>query len=239
MLLKPNILILDYSIDAFETPIIQSFIQRHFGYEVTALHITTEVSFPNNLIEHDFTHVIHTGSTLSINDPTPFTKKAVAYIKALVEKGTWQFGICYGHQLMAFALVGAHAVRETPKGLEAGWGEVVFNEPGQQLLSLNPLERIWQHHFDEVTELPTGSQIIATNDHSKIQAYINTEKRLLGTQFHPEINLRQGNNYFLKDRELLETNCFDVDAMVKQEPSFNCPKVFFEFFLYFGSIAIG
>ena len=64
--------------------------------------------------------------------------------------------------------------------------------------------------------------MIATNNHSKIQAYINYEKRLLGTQFHPEINLRQGNNYFLKDRTLLEKNGFDVDAMVQQNPS--CDK---------------
>jgi GMP synthase (glutamine-hydrolysing) len=132
---------------------------------------------------------------------------------------------------LGFALVGGHAVRETPKGLEAGWGEVAFNALGQKLLNLNPVERIWQHHFDEVTEVPEGSQIIATNDHSKIQAYINYEKRLLGTQFHPEINLRQGNNYFLHDKDLLEANGYNVETMVIQTPSFNCPKVFFEFFL--------
>lgn len=228
--MKPNILILDYSVDRFETPIIKGFLKT-YNYDVTALHITTETSFPDDLIKRDFTHVVHTGSTLSITEPSPFTIKAVKYIKDLVKKGTWQFGICFGHQLMGFATVGAHAVRETPNGLEAGWGEVQFNEFGQQLLNLNPVERIWQHHFDEVIELPEGSQIIATNNHSKIQAYINYEKRLLGTQFHPEINLRQGNNYYLHDRTQLEAHGFDVDAMVKQTPSFNTPKVFFEFFL--------
>jgi len=229
--MKPKVLILDYSVDQFETPVIKGFLKRHFGYEVTALHITTEASFPNDLITKDFTHVIHTGSTLSINDVSPFTEKAVRYVQGLVEKGTWQFGICYGHQLMGLALVGKHAVRETPAGLEAGWGEVEFNELGQKLLNLNPVERIWQHHFDEVIKLPEGSQIIATNNHSKIQAYVNYENRLLGTQFHPEINLRQGNKYFLHDRKLLEKNGYDADVLVKQTPSFDTPKVFFEFFL--------
>jgi len=230
--MKPNILILDYSVDRFETPIIKGFLKRHYPqYELTALFIATEASFPDDLIKKDFTHVIHTGSTLSINDPAPFTEKAVNYIRALVEKGTWQFGICYGHQLLGLALVGKHTVRETPKGMEAGWGEVEFNELGRELLNLNPVERIWQHHFDEVTELPEGSQIIATNNHSKIQAYINYEKRLLGTQFHPEINLSQGTNYFLHDRPLLEENGFDVNAMVKQQPTCDAPKVFFGFFL--------
>ncbi|MFC4721121.1 type 1 glutamine amidotransferase [Geojedonia litorea] len=229
--MKSKVLILDYSVDQFETPIIKSFLNRNFDVEVTALHITNEASFPDDLIEADFTHVVHTGSTLSINDPSPFTKEAVNYIQDLVRKGTRQFGICYGHQLMALALVGENAVRATLKGMEAGWGEVEFNVLGQQLLNLNPVERIWQHHFDEVTELPEGSEIIATNSHSLIQAYINKEKRLLGTQFHPEINLKQGNKYFLKDRKLLEKNGFDVDVMVERIPSFNTPKVFFEFFL--------
>jgi len=230
--LKSNILILDYSVDRFETPIIKGFLKRQYPqYEVTSIYIDTEASVPDDLIEQDFTHVIHTGSILSINEPAPFTEKAVNYIQNLVKKGTWQFGICYGHQLLGLALVGQHAVRETPNGMEAGWGEVEFNELGQKLLNLNSVERIWQHHFDEVTELPKGSQILATNTHSKIQAYINHEKRLLGTQFHPEINLRQGNNYFLHDRKLLEKHGFDVDAMVKQTPTFDAPKVFFEFFL--------
>jgi GMP synthase (glutamine-hydrolysing) len=228
--LKPNILILDYSVDRFETPIIKGFLKT-YDFEVTALHITTETSFPDDLIEKEFTHVVHTGSTVSITESSPVTLKEVNYIRSLVKKGTWQFGICYGHQLMGFALVGAHAVRETPGGLEAGWGEVEFNELGQKLLNLKPVEHIWQHHFDEVTELPEGSKILATNNHSKIQAYINYEKRLLGTQFHPEINVKQGNKYFLNDRKLLESHGFDVDAMVKEEPTFDTPKVFFEFFL--------
>jgi len=229
--LKPKVLILDYSIDHFETPIIKGFLKRHFGYDTTAVYINTEASFRNNLIEQDFTHVIHTGSTLSINDVSPFTKKAVQYVQDLVDKGTWQFGICYGHQLIGLALVGAHAVRETPKGLEAGWGEVEFNTLGQKLLKLNPVERIWQHHFDEVTQLPEGSKILATNNHSQIQAYINDDKHLLGTQFHPEINLRQGNNYFLYDRPLLKEHGYDVDAMVQQTPTCDALKVFFGFFL--------
>jgi hypothetical protein len=36
---------------------------------------------------------------------------------------------------------------------------------------------------------------------------------------------------FSHNRKLLEEHGFDVDAMVKQTPSFNTPKVFFEFFL--------
>jgi GMP synthase-like glutamine amidotransferase len=53
----------------------------------------------------------------------------------------------------------------------------------------------------------------------------------LGTQFHPEFDKEAGNEIFLKDRELLENNNYNVDEIVKQGPSFEVGKVFFDFFL--------
>ena len=90
---------------------------------------------------------------------------------------------------------------------------------------------VWQHHFDEVTVLPEASELLATNSHTSIQAYINYEQRLFGTQFHPEFDKEAGNKIFLKDRKLLERNNYDVDEITRQKPSFETGKVFFGFFL--------
>jgi GMP synthase (glutamine-hydrolysing) len=95
-------------------------------------------------------------------------------------------------------------------------------------------EVVWQHHFDEVTELPEGSALLATNPHSRIQAYINHRQRLFGTQFHPEFDKQAGNDIFVDDRELLENHGYDVDTMIRQGPSFDTGKVFFGFFLGLG-----
>jgi len=227
---KKKILILDYSVDRLETPTIKSCLTENH-WEVSSIFIDSEESFPNDLIEKEYTHIIHTGSALSINDIAPFTEKALKYIQNARDKGIWQMGICYGHQLICKALVGAHAVRSSPHGFEIGWGNVKFVNNAKEILHLEGQENVWQHHFDEVIELPEGSEVLATNDHSEIQAYINYDQHLLGTQFHPEFSKKAGDDYFLNDRKFIEKNGIDVDKLVTSCPSFDTAKVFFTYFL--------
>jgi GMP synthase (glutamine-hydrolysing) len=226
---QKNILILDYSTDRSETPAIKRWLPA--GVQVTALFIDTRESFPDTLMEGNFTHVIHSGSALSITKPAPFTEKAVAFIRDARENKIAQMGICYGHQLVCKALVGDHAVRSSPKGLEAGWNQVRFDHKGMEVLSVGKSEIVWQHHFDEVTEIPPGAELLAINAHTEIQAYVNYEQRLFGTQFHPEFDRDPGNEIYLRDRELLEKNNYNVDEMVQGGPSIETGKIFFGFFL--------
>ncbi|WP_299767021.1 hypothetical protein [uncultured Dokdonia sp.] len=227
---KRKILILDYSVDRLETPTIKSCLTEAH-YEVSSLFIDTEDSFPDTLIEKEYTHIIHTGSALSINEMAPFTEKAIKYIRDARDKGIWQMGICYGHQLICKALVGPQAVRSSPHGFEVGWGSVKFVNTANEILQVKKQEQVWQHHFDEVIALPEGSEILATNDHSAVQAYINYEQHLLGTQFHPEFSKKSGDAYFIKDRAFIESNDIKVDELVTGCPSFDTANVFFSYFL--------
>lgn len=224
-----KILILDYSTDRSETAAIKRWMPAEA--QVNALFIDTEDSFPDDLIDQGYTHVIHSGSALSITRPAPFIRKAVTFVQTARDNGVFQMGICYGHQLVCRALVGKQAVRSSPNGMEAGWGEVTFTEKGMNLLKVRETEVIWQHHFDEVTELPEGSALLATTVHTEIQAYVNSEQRLFGTQFHPEFDRDIGNQIYLDDRKLLEENGYDVDEMVKGGPTIEAGKIFFGYFL--------
>jgi len=225
---QKHILILDYSTDRSETPAIKQWLPA--DAKVTALFIDTEESFPDDLLEQSFTHVIHSGSALSITKTSPFTQKAINFIQKARDNGMAQMGICYGHQLVCKALIGDHGVRSSPNGFEAGWGAVMFTTKGQDLLKIRESEVLWQHHFDEVTDLPEGSDLLATNPHSNIQAYVNFEQRLLGTQFHPEFDRETGNQLYLEDRQLFKKNGYNVDEIIKGGPSFETGKVFFGFF---------
>ena len=80
-----RILILDYSLDQIEAPAIKRWLPA--DVEVTALYITSAESIPDNLLEKSFTHVIHSGSALSITKSAPFTQKAVTAIRNFRE--TW------------------------------------------------------------------------------------------------------------------------------------------------------
>jgi len=212
-----KILILDYSVDRSETYLIKRCLPANS--DVSSLFIDTEESFSDNLINDDFTHVIHTGSSFSITKITPFTDKAVEYIKKARDKGVRQMGICYGHQLICRALVGKQAVRASPNSLEAGWNSIKFLNSSISIFGVKENEVVWQHHFDEVTELPDGSELLATNEHTRIQAYINYKQRLFGMQFHPEFDKEAGDKIFLDKKSLL------------LGPSFEVGKVFFDFFL--------
>jgi len=226
--MKKKALILDYSLDAFETPLIETAIPK--GVEIQSIHVKTAEDIPDGILEEGITHVFHTGSTLSINEDAPFTQKAVQLVKEASNKQIWQMGICYGHQLLNKALVGDHAIRAVPFGFEAGWKKVWFLDAATQLFKINEEEILWQHHFDEVVELPLWSELLATNNHSHVQAFINFDLKLFGTQFHPEFDEAKGNAFFRKDRPLLEKEGFDVDEMIKGKPSLDSRKTFFEYF---------
>lgn len=224
-----KILILDYSTSRIEAAAIGRWMPKEA--EITSLFIDSEVSFPTDLLDRGFTHIIHSGSECSIVAEHPFTERAVSFIRGARDKGIAQMGICFGHQLICLALVGREAVRTCPNGFEAGWREVAFTDFGRDRLGVRSRERVWQHHFDEVIELPEGSELVATNEHAPIQAYINREQNLFGMQFHPEFGLEIGNKIYLRDRALMAAHDYDVEEMVKERPSLDTGKVFFEFFL--------
>jgi GMP synthase (glutamine-hydrolysing) len=140
-------------------------------------------------------------------------------------------GICYGHQLLCKTLAGRDAVRASPKGLEAGWGEVEFSDSGRARLGVARRERVWQHHFDEVTRVPPGAEVIATNSHTEIQAFIDQERRLLGVQFHPEFDKEEGNQIFSGLSDELRTHGYQPEGVITGGPSIDAGTIFFDFFL--------
>ncbi len=225
---QEKILILDYSTDRSETQAIRRWLPKNT--QVVSYFIDTEESLPDNLTDQDFSHVIHSGSSLSITKLAPFTEKAEEYIRYCYQNRVAQMGICYGHQLICQALVGEQAVRSSPNGMEAGWKKVQLTTAGAKAFGVMEYERVWQHHFDEVITPPEGSLLLATNIHSEIQAFVNIDRRLLGTQFHPEFDRETGNKIFEQDKALLRKYGFDYNEIIAGAPSFETGKVVFGYF---------
>lgn len=222
-------LVLDYSTDRSEATATLRWLPGEA--QVTTLFIDTEESFPDNLARMGFTHVIHSGSALSVMEQAPFTVKAVRFIRDARDGGISQMGICYGHQLLCLALVGENAVRKSPKGLEAGWREVSFDLSELEIPGVGERERVWQSHFDEVTELPEGSILFGSGTHTRIQGCINHQQRLFATQFHPEFDRDAGNKLYLDEGDFLSKHEYNADELVKGGPSIETGVIFFSFFL--------
>ncbi len=104
---------------------------------------------------------------------------------ALFTTGVPTFGICYGFQAMAAALGGE--VKQT--GLsEFGRTELRVTDAQSALFHGTPPEQsVWMSHGDAVHSAPEGFRVVAVTDGAPVAAFEDSERRLAGVQFHPEV----------------------------------------------------
>ena len=221
-----NVLILDYSVDRSEAPLFR----RWFPDNCTSMsvYISFGDDFPDPL---EYSHVMHTGSSLSICAEVDFLEEAEEIVRMCVNEDIPQMGVCYGHQLISRSLLGPSAIGRCPDGLEAGWIDVEMIGSGLEIPGAAPVSRVLQSHFDRVLNIPDTSEVIATNAHTDIQGFIDRKKNLFSVQFHPEFTRADGNGLFRREARLLEENGIDLASVLEDGPSIEAGKVFFEYFL--------
>lgn len=95
------------------------------------------------------------------------------------------FGICYGAQLIAKQLGGV--VEKTGVG-EYGRTKVEIPTGVTTLLSeIESGHDVWMSHFDSITSAPEGFIVTASTNATPAAVFENDERRIYGTQFHPEV----------------------------------------------------
>ncbi|GAB3999276.1 glutamine-hydrolyzing GMP synthase [Nocardioides marmoraquaticus] len=94
------------------------------------------------------------------------------------------FGMCYGFQAMAQALGGEVARTGTS---EFGRTPVTVTEPGTLLSDLPAEHRVWMSHGDAVSRAPEGFAVLAATTATPVAAFEDTDRRLAGVQWHPEV----------------------------------------------------
>lgn len=98
-------------------------------------------------------------------------------------------GICYGMQLMAYTLGGTVA----PAKKAGEYGVVTIKLDKCALFGEGGARKVLMSHNDSVRVLPEGFVACASTRSCKIAAMENTERRLYGVQFHPEVkNTQEG-----------------------------------------------
>jgi GMP synthase (glutamine-hydrolysing) len=126
----------------------------------------------------------------------------------LLDPGIYQLGIpilgiCYGAQLICAQLGGT--VTRTGRG---EYGRTALRRTGTSPLFVDwPPDAevdVWMSHGDAMTEAPAGFVTTASSPDGPVAALENREKRILGVQFHPEVQHTQNG------QELLERFLFDV-----------------------------
>ena len=93
------------------------------------------------------------------------------------------FGICYGFQAMAQALGGSVAQTGTRE-----YGRTELSVDGGVLHGgLPTVQPVWMSHGDAVTDAPAGFEVTGTSAGAPVAAFEDTERRLAGVQYHPEV----------------------------------------------------
>lgn len=161
--------------------------------EFFVLGIAEGERLPQGVALADFDGVAWTGSPLSAYEEVPAVTVQIALARAVFEAGVPCFGSCWGLQIMCAALGGE--VRANPKGYEIGFARNIrLTEPGRgHALFAGKAEAFdaIAIHRDEVTRLPAGATVLATNAMSEIQAAEITDgaRSFWGVQYHPEFDL--------------------------------------------------
>ena len=92
-------------------------------------------------------------------------------------------GICYGMQLMAMDLGGS--VDRT--GVSEFGRTALEATPGGLFEGLAAEQTVWMSHRDSVVAPPVGARVVAGSPSTPIAAFEDSERRLYGVQFHPEV----------------------------------------------------
>jgi GMP synthase (glutamine-hydrolysing) len=151
---------------------------------------------PDGLGPEHYDGVLWTGCNLTIYhlDDDRVTRQ-IDFAKKSYEVGTPGFGTCWGIQMAAAAAGGE--VRANPRGREMGIARKIrLTTEGLQhpMLEGKPFVYVgYISHLDEVTQLPPGGVLLASNDFTHVQAIeVKHQKGTFwATQYHPEYDLHE------------------------------------------------
>lgn len=164
----------------------------------------------------DFDGIAWTGCSLTIHDESD--KRVAHHIelaRAAYRAGVPQYGTCWGIQIAAVAAGGTVAAH--PKGREMGIARKITLTPagrGHPLFEDKPTTFDgFVSHFDEVTHLPPGSEVLAGNAFVRVQAAAVHHGRgtFWALQYHPEYDLFQMARLIYCRRQALTKEGFFTD----------------------------
>jgi GMP synthase (glutamine-hydrolysing) len=124
------------------------------------------------------------GIILSGGPSSVFADTAPMPDKKLFELGVPVLGICYGLQLIGY-LLGGSVAKSTER--EYGRGTLTIKAKSPLFEGVPEEIKVWNSHGDKMTALPEGFEAVARTENSDFAAIENTERRIWGLQFHPEV----------------------------------------------------
>jgi GMP synthase (glutamine-hydrolysing) len=157
--------------------------------------------------------VVVTGSHTMVTEHLDWSERTAQWLAGAVAQQVPTLGICYGHQLLAYALGGD--VNNNPRGREYGTMEVQLAAEAATdplLAGWAPTLRVQMCHCQSVLRAPAGVLRLAWNENNACQAF-RAGPCAWGVQFHPEFDADVVRTYIDDMRPLLLADGQDPEAL--------------------------
>ena len=172
----------------FDTVLVVDFGAQYaqlIARRIREAHVYSEI-VPHTITAAEVAERAPAGIVLSGGPKSVHVEGAPKLDPAIYDLGIPVLGICYGAQLVASQLGGE--VSRTGRG-EYGRTELRTVDGGGVLLgdALPDTHPVWMSHFDSIVTPPAGFTVTATTDDAPVAALEDTDRRIMGVQFHPEV----------------------------------------------------
>jgi GMP synthase (glutamine-hydrolysing) len=175
-------------------------------------------SLPKGAAIGQYDGVAWTGSSLTVYADDPKVTPQIDFAKAAFEAQVPGFGSCWAAQIAVVAAGGRCAAN--PKGREMGIARKITLTPEGRAHPLYTGKKsvfdAFISHDDEVTHLPPGGLMLASNGHTHVQSVSVTHKGgvFWGLQYHPEYDLHElARLCYCRKQKLVDKGFFrDLDS---------------------------
>ena len=165
--------------------------------------------------------VVISGSHAMVTDHEDWSEGLAVWLKNCVAENTPVLGICYGHQLLAYAMGGEVGYRA--QGIELGTRSVSVTEHAAEdalfknLPTQFPAQLV---HSQSVLTLPPAATLLASSTDEPHQAF-RIGNCAWGVQFHPEFSAHSMRGYIQQKADYLieqQQNPEALSAAVEDTP---------------------
>ncbi|ALM53230.1 glutamine amidotransferase [Halomonas huangheensis] len=156
-----------------------------------------------------------TGSHAMVTDREAWSEALKPWLQQALAVDLPLLGVCYGHQLMADALGGEAGYH--PAGRECGSFAIQLEDCAGSDPLFSGLPRTFPAHLTHsqtVLSAPASAEILARNAHDPHQA-LRYGPHQWSVQFHPEFNAEVMQRYTAHQRDALEQQGVDPEALYK------------------------